>query len=1073
MGKRKTAFHVIACLVLLFVTASLQAQQRTLTGSVAEDKTNTPLEGATVSIRQTGVNTITKADGTFSIQAPAGSVTLTVSFVGHQTETVSVGSNQTSVAVKLSTTTNTQMSDVVVVGYQRQTLRKTTSAVSVVQSRDIENLPAPSFDQLLQGKVAGVNIQNFSGEPGVRNTFVVRGNTTIVTNFNQGYNAQGTSTLDLARSMSTPLYVVDGFPITITDLDAVSSTNTNYLAGINVNDIESIVVQKDAAATAVWGSRGANGVVVIKTKRGRVGKPQFRVSYYTGIVQRPELQYTLLGAEERRQKLDLIRLYAPHQDLRFVNNLPQILTDSLNPAFRGATDWQNLFYQNGTVNNADVSVSGGTEQLNYRVAMNYYDETGIVKQTGFSRYAVRGNFDFKISPKVTSAFSLSLAHLDRKPGLGRGRYDVTPITAYSMPSSLYKLSAADSAFYNGTYTNIRDKNTQDQVNANFQLDYNIVKGIQYSFRGGAALTLDDRDRFQPAEIAPNNRAFVESNKNKFYQYYLANVLTFSKSVNATHNLDFVLTQSLDYKEYNQNQAGGYNPPANIQTVSGIRQADLYGYSDFEQAGLASFLAQGSYDYKGRYILNAAIRADGSSRFGENNKWGYFPTVSLAWILSDENFMKGISWINMLKLRGSYGLSGTEPDDFYAPYNVWSFNGSYNGVTTATPSFQKPITLKNLTWNKSNQLDVGMDLYTFNNRLNVTLDLYRRYSLNPILDFPFPFFTGYSNLKYNAPVKILNEGVDLQITSRNLRPGNKLQWTTNFNISYNKNRLAALPNGNRTFFTDSYAYNNGNTHSLIFQVGQPIYRWAQMLYDGVYTSEEQIPVNPVTGQKVTYFKGNRTVRVGDPIWRDINGDYDVWSDEDRGEQYGDLVPTGDPNPKFTGGLYNEFSYKNFSVGVLCTYTLGRDIINTLAADEFANIWSFGDINTLGANRLPDLRNIHYWTPADLEKGAASGVNFPSLSPFGNSYYQFLPFSTMWNESGDYLRISSITLGYTLPKKVLNRVKVSNLRFYSIFNNVHIFQKAHVPDAELVTPQGDYNGAAYPLPKKITLGFEVTF
>ena len=1033
--------------------------QKPITGKIT-DENGQPLSAVSVKVKGSSIGTSTNANGDFSLDVPENA-TLVISYVGYESKEIKVQKLDI-ISVKLLPAASNKLNEVVVVGYQKQSVKKTTSSLQIVSGKAIENLPAPSFDQLLQGKVSGVNIQNFTGEPGVRNTFTVRGNTTIVTDMN--------TDLDLARTLSTPLYVIDGIPMSITDIEGISSTGTNFLAGINVNDIESIAVQKDAAATAVWGSRGANGVVVIKTKRGRVGKPQFRFSYYTGITEKPKLLRTVAGAEERYQKLALMKEYGTFAQL---GNIPQIISDSLNPAFNNATDWQDLFYKGGIVNNADMTISAGNELLNYRVGLNYYDEDGIVRNTGVTRYTLRGNFDFKISEKLNANLNISATRLDRKRGLGRGRNNVLPINGVTMPASFYGLSQTDKDFYYGQYDRLRDKNQSDIFSGYFQLNYDIIKGVQYSFQGSASKTTDRRDRFLPTDITDDHRSFASSDNGNYQQYYLANILTLNKSCTNVHNFGTVLMQSFQLDERSGSSLWGYNvPDDNIQVVSGIPQQDISGYSYFQQSGLLSFLGQLSYDFKQKYILNASLRADASSRFGANNKWGYFPSVSGAYILSDENFMKRVKWLDLLKFRASYGLTGSMPDDFYAPYNVWDVNqGTYSGVISATPSFYKPITLPNLTWNKSNQLNVGVDLNVLRNRVNISVDLYRKNSLNPIVNLPFPFFTGYTTQTYNAPLKILNEGIDVHIQTRNLSSKSALQWTTDLNMSFNKNRIAALPNGNRTF----YASSRGYYQSLIYSVGRPIYGWAQMIYKGVYDYTNEIPVNPYTGQVLSYFKTYNPVKAGYPIWLDVNKDWDVWSDEDRGEQFGDLVPTGDPNPKMTGGIYNEFSYKNFSLGVLCTFTVGRDIINNFLSDQFAGVWNFGDINNFARQRLPDLSQYDYWSPvkADPTKGSGYAANFPSLNPYGGHFYEFLPFSTMWNESGTYLKIRNVSLGYSLEKKWIEKLGLSSVRVYSIIDNIYNFQRSKVPDAELVSPQGEYQGAAYPLPRKYTIGLEVIF
>lgn len=1028
---------------------------------VAKDERNRPFAGVSVRVAGKNITAVTDSRGAYEIQASVGD-SLRFTFVGYKTKTLAVKGVVLNLSLQLDE--GQGLDEVVVIGYQQQSLRKTTSAVQVVSGKQIENLPAPSFETLLQGRVSGINIQNFTGEPGVRNTFTVRGNTTI----SGGLNDE----VDLANTMSSPLFVIDGMPISSTDLSG-GATGTNYIAGINVNDIESIVVQKDAAATAVWGSRGANGVIIIKTKQGSTGRPTVRLSYYTGASQRPELQRTYAGAEERRQKMDILNEYGSHAQLGVIS---QILTDSLNPSYNNATDWQDLFYSTGRISNYDVNISAGNDVLNYRLSLNHYNEDGIMRNTGFKRYSLRGNFDFRLFPIAKTSLIISASRMDRKRGLGRSANegDPLPVDKGSMPSSFVKLNDVDYEYYYGQYDKLRDNNQTDAISIFSQTDVDLIKGLRYSSQASGQANIDRRDRFMPTEIAPNGISFASANRFEDYTYNLANILNWTHSIQETHNLNLTAMQSFEYKNRKKTELQGFNLPTDdIKVVQGIAQRDLTGKSDLEEAGLLSYLGQFSYDYKGKYIINASWRADASSRFGRNTKWGYFPAFSAAWVASDEHFLKDIDWLELLKFRASYGHSGTLPGKFYAPYNVWDITtATYGGSGMSTPIYyydpnRNSLTQPNLTWNKSKQTNLGLDLYLFKSRLNITADAYRKETISPIFAFAVPFYTGYTKISYNVPMNILNEGVDLTITSRNLGADSKLQWTTNLNLSYNKNRLASLPNNDRTFYMDSRGYNQ----QLLFSVGGPIYGWAQMIYQGVYNQQGDIPVNPITGQRLTYFKGNYPVQPGFPNWLDVNNDWDVWSDEDRGNADGDLVQTGDPNPKFVGGLYNEFTWKNFSLGILGTFTFKRDIINTLMSNQFSNIWNYGSINNFGNQRLPDMSEINYWTPSKAEDPNYE-ANFPSISPYGPNFYQFFPFSTLWNEKGDFFKIKTITIGYRLADKLVDRIGIKGARVYAMFDNIYTFQSANIPDAEAISPQGEYDGGAYPLPRKVTFGVELT-
>ena len=520
MKKEVLLKSIFSTILLLAFTMAGIAQQRSITG-IVQDERKLPLEGATVSLRKTTTSTVTKADGKFQISVPNGKASLAISFVGYETAIISVAENQSSVVVKLNDGGSKKMDEVVIVGVQSQSKKRATMAVASVVSKDIENLPSPSIDQLLQGRVAGLNVQIGSGEPGVAPTIVVRGNTRVNTNIGDANVAQ-------ARALSGPLYVIDGIPTNPEDIgNSIDATGTNYLAGININDIEAVDVQKDAAATAAWGSRGANGVIYIKTKRGRSTTPEFRVNVYGGITSQPSLLNTLTGSAERSQKLEIINKYATPANLQ---NLPQILTDYNNPAFNNATDWQGLFYKQGSVKNVDATISAASNIVNYRISMNYFDEKGIIENFGFKRYSLRGNFDFKINDKLNTQFIVALSKADRQRGRKYSNSDDnTPVSGSAQPASFYRLTAFDSSNFNGLSGKLRNKNVNDFYTASLTLNYAILPALKYTFQGAANISANNRDYFQPSDIDQVSAAngsgqpsYAESNKGTYSTYFFTN-----------------------------------------------------------------------------------------------------------------------------------------------------------------------------------------------------------------------------------------------------------------------------------------------------------------------------------------------------------------------------------------------------------------------------------------------------------------------------------------------------------------------------------------------------------------------
>lgn len=1076
--KRAKPFKVLLFFIFCVLFSVTGLAQRTIDGTVIDADNGTPLEGATISIKGSRNNAVSKENGKFELRLPgSGSATLVVSFVGYNTHTVVAGAGQNNITVRLKANAS-QLQDVVIVGVQAQHRAKSTSSISSVSGKDIENLPAPSVDQLLQGRVAGMNVQVGSAEPGIAPTVIVRGNTKVSTRIADDPEVAR------AQAMSGPLYVIDGMPINPDDISSLDATGTNFLAGINVNDIASVDVQKDAAATAAWGSRGANGVVYITTKGGASSVPEFRVNVYGGIVQVPQLLKTAVGAAERQQKLDIINTYGTYENLR---SLPISLTDKFNPAYNNATDWQGLFYGNGSVKNIDASIAASNQALNYRVGLNYYDEQGIIKAFGFQRYGIRGNFNFKISPKVNSQLIVGISKADRQKGIKYNNSDDnTPVSGSAQPSSLYKLTGFDSSSFLGLYSKLRNKNINDYYSLGFTFNYSIIPGVKYTFQGSADIQAINRDYFQPsnidaiaAELDPDEvqPSYAESSKSTFATYFMNNMLTYNKSFKAgshVHNLVVTGSQQFSSDVANTTFTAGWNVPSNnIQVVQGIPQVDLSGYSNYQADAMLSLLGQAQYDYDGKYLFYGSYRGDASSRFGKNSKWGYFPAVSLGWILSRENFMKNISnVVSFLKIRGSYGISGRQSPDYYAPFNSYVLSGTYQGSSAIQPDYNNGLTKNNLTWAKVYQKDLGIDAEFLDGRLSINADIYDKLSKGDFFDFQLPFFTGFQSINFNAnDLWVSNRGLDLTISVKDILGRNKtFKWNTQLTLSHNKNLIAKLPNNNRTFVIDDW-----NGISRIYSVGQPIYEMFQLKYVGVFNNTSEIPFDPLTGKPLTYFKGNHGVVPGDPAWLDVNKIGDVWPDEDNGAQYGDRIPTGDPNPKYTGGWVNEFTYKNFTLSILSIFTWKRDVVNTYFQQQVSNVVGgySSSISSFASGRLPDMSGYNYWTPQAVEKNPDFKADFPSINPFGPSYYQYIPISSQFNEDGSYFKVKNIMLNYRLPANFISRLKLKDLRVYGNVENVVTFKKGTMPNPELVDQLGVYTGGAYPIPTKYTIGAEIRF
>lgn len=1049
---------LLICSLLLYYGAV--CAQVTVTGVVKGGDDGATIPGVSVTIKGTQTGVSTNTDGAFKISAPKDAV-LIFTFIGYLPREIEVkGRAVINVTLQPS---KKELNDVVVVGYHEVKQRTTTAAITVISGKQIEDLPTPSFTQALQGKVTGVNIQNFSGQPGVRNTFTVRGNSALSSNLSE------------ANALSSPLFIIDGIPTSITDLGSYDNTQTDVLAGININDIESIQIEKDAAATAIWGSRGANGVVVLRTKRGVKGKPQVNLNIYGGFSGQPRLMETAAGSFERNQKINFITTQG---GVRSISALPQMLTDSLNPAFNNATNWQNYFYRKGSIYNVDLSVAGATpsDEINYRLSLNDYNEQGVLYGTGLKRYSFRTNVNYNITQKLSAEVNISFSRVDRRPGLGNDPHTINPLSGFNQPSSLYHVNSTDIARYRGQYSGLRNLDRNDLLTGFLGLHYQILPGLTYKVEGSVSGNLDDNSFSSPSTLSAQGISTSYDYNSKYVSTNINNVLSYNKTIGTNHHINVLVLQNFQRDEVNSLNVYGDNiPDDNVKVVQGVPQSSLSASTDYQASSLLSYASQAHYDYKGKYLLDATMRADASSRFGANHKWGYFPSVSAGYILSDENYLKSINWISLLKLRASYGVNGDQPSSFYAPYNTYNLTqGYYNGIAMGTPNFNtgNGVTDKNLTWEPTKQLDLGFDASFLKDRIDITFDYYNKKQSSKYYTFPLAFYTGYTQQTSNSGLSVGNSGIEVNINTHNLSPASKFQWTTNLNFSYNRNKILSLPNGNRTIYANYNDPNSGLSVNYIFQVGKPLYILNQMIYQGIYNSQSQIPVNPYTGQVLTYFKTYYPVKPGYPIWKDANGDYDVWSDEDKGNAQGDLLPAADPNPAITGGFNNNFTYKSWSLAIGTSFTLKRDIINSLQSNQFDR-WSGGIYNFTNSG-IPDLSKLGFWNPAlAAQNPNGYSAKFPALNPSGAYFYQFFPFSTMFNENGAYLKINYISLGYKLPKKVLDALKITGCRFYATLDNVYTFQKANLPNAEQVNPFGIYDGATYPIPKKLTIGVNVQF
>lgn len=1051
------------CLLLLFCwNAMAMAQQATLTGTVRNSK-GEPLAGATVSEKNQTANSVqTDSDGIFKITLRGTGNAIVITSVGYKELTVDV-KDKTTVSVTL-TENEQSLDDVVVVGYQRINRKKVTGAVSTIRAKEIENIPVASVDAMMQGRLSGVNIQNFSGEPGTQGVILVRGNTRIGRDLNSENPV-----------MSNPLYIIDGIPYNNDDVSQFQQSGTNFLAGINPNDIESIDVLKDASAAAIYGARGANGVIVITTKRAKLGKPTITLNAYSGFTQKPKLREVLAGIEERRTKIDIIANQSTPAQMQTA--LPMLLTDSLNPAFNNATDWQSLYYQTGVVKNFDLSATGGNAAANYRVGLGYYDEEGIIKNYGFKRYAFSSTINLKPSEKMNIQTILRYSLMDRLAGSDSRA--AVPLNPGGMPSSLLYLSDLDREVKLRSSNNLKDKRISHNLNLNTLVSYELIKDLlKVESRAGFSLYPSRRDVFVSGLLNANGLATASSNTSMNYNANLTNTLTLTKSFNDLHNLIATAGNSVEYEQNRSTFVSGSNIVSDqIQVVRGVSSDYLQGGSDMSNRGLLSYFTQLAYDYDSRYILSVFFRADASSRFGKDNRWAYFPSVSAAWIASDEKFLENSKFLSFLKFKASYGINGVEPPadyGYYLSYNKYlagagGFSGNadnaltYNGIVAVQPDWVNGVAQDKLSWVRTNQVNVGTEMaFGAQSRIRLEVDAYVRNVENGFFEFTLPYHTGYERIQTNG-VGMRNMGVEATFSTKNLSRTSPLQWNSRITISKNRDIVTSLPNGDRDLFTGGFYSNN----KLV--VGRSPNLFNLIMYQGVYSREEDIPVDPLTGTKISYiFRGSAPV-AGWARFLDANGDYFI--KDDKTSAYGDFITQLDPNPGITGGFLNDFSYKNWSLSLNCVFTFDRDIQNNSLVDEFWYNDAFGGITFGGIGAFTNM-SISNYREMGVWMNPGDDAKYPRI-PIRTDNYTWNPNSSIYMDKGSYFRLKTVQLGYNTNEKFLSRFKLNGLRFFATLDNVFIIQNAKtVPDAEQVDFYGYYNGQSYPIPRKATLGLNVT-
>lgn len=1048
--------------MMLFVLFSVTvAMAQVLVRGTVVDQTGESVIGASIQVKGTTQGTITDIDGKFSLGVPDKKSVIVVSFIGYATKELQVDTSKP-MSIVLEEDTKV-LDEVVVVGYQEVRKKDLTGSVAKADMNELLNTPVGSFDQTLGGRIAGVNVSSSEGTPGGTMNIVIRGNNSLTQD-------------------NSPLYVIDGFPV---EDAAIAST-------INPSDIESLDILKDASATAIYGARGANGVVIITTKKGKVGKAQLS---YDGSVTMHHVTRTI----PMMDAYEFVKLQAETYPASIANSTggylmeyqgKQWTLDDYRDIFQ--YDWQDEILRTALQHNHNIRLTGGTEGVRYNASVSYYNQDGILLNSGYERFQARANTVIKrdkLDISLTTNYSRSIQTGSTPSetsysGMNNLFYSVwgyRPVTYpnKSMESLLNDVmdEAIDSSndYRFNPIRSLKEEYRKYYIN-NLQLNgyvsYEFIKGLKLKVSGGYTYDARKNDQFNNSNTrygGPTSTDKVNAQiiRNERLTWLNENTLTYQTNIKKKHffnSLVGITFQNSDYEYYSLKST---HIPNESLGMAGMADGTLSSSSSLKSSwSMMSYLARLNYNYKSKYYATASFRADGSSKFSKKHRYGYFPSGSLAWNFMEEEFMAPIKKVvGAGKLRVSWGLTGNNrigEYDYYAllqmlkekqgdyisngsiPSGVYPFDNDMSSVGMV------PVSLPNedLKWETTEQWNVGLDLSFFNERLNFTADVYRKTTRDLLLEASLPLVSGYYSATKNIG-KVRNDGLELSLSTVNVQTKD-FTWTSDFNIAFNKNEVLELAENQLSLTTAARFDQNYNSQpSYIAKVGLPMGMMYGYIYEGTYKYDDFVKSgNSYTlKDNVPYFSSEANTQPGMPKYKDVNGDGIIDTN--------DRTIIGRGLPIHTGGFTNSFTYKGFDLSVFFQWSYGNDIMNANRL-FFENAGGKKDLNQFAsyANR---------WTPENPESDIPAATKSASNNVISSRII----------EDGSYLRLKTVTLGYTFPKALIAKAKLSNARVYVAAQNLWTWTSYSGYDPEVsvrnsaLTPGLDFSS----YPRAFTLSFGV--
>ncbi|MDR2131064.1 MAG: SusC/RagA family TonB-linked outer membrane protein [Odoribacteraceae bacterium] len=1045
-----------------------------VSGTVTDKKGET-LIGVSVLAESAAVGAATDVNGRFSFVAPDSTGALIVSYIGYKTRRVPyVAGHPLTIVLEEEVS---QLDGVTIVAYGTRKTRELVGSVSSVKADDIKEIPTAGFENLLQGRMAGVEIVNQSGAPGGGGTMVVI----------RGYNTFKSSRGGDPQPDGAPLYVIDGVP-----MHSFTSTETgmNTIADIDPAIIESVEVLKDAASASIYGSRSGNGVILITTKKGKRGAPAFSatLSYSRSVL--PEAPARFGGRMEREYYLEALKHYRTaswidgsypgsygesnsffsgaydffwNYGMPAMNTTTRVLQDSLNPFYNNATDWFRAVFRPGKILNANVQASGGSETLRYMLSGNYYKEAGIMLGSDFNRVGVNLGLYLTPNERVSVNARVYAAFTDRSRGNGSGgsssntNYKVEGLTVDPRGTSSLLLNAGPTIekLLEQLNSQVED-NTGYRFTANGGLEYEFIKGLRAKANGGIDFVQVNRHFFRPSTLdpytnrEPENR--IESSIQRVIFAQGEGLLTYKRSWDDAHHLDLLAGISFDRSLELFNKANAEGTPSDyIRQIIGVDPIrslydGQYHESRFEVNTNKtvkvneSFFGRVAYNYLQKYLVEATLRRDGSSVFGEDRRWATFPSIAAGWAFSEESFVE-IPWLNFGKARASWGRSGVQFAEPYLAHGIMDIGGNYNGIKGITTT---EIQNKELGWEESDQYNAGVDAELFGYRFHVKADYYYRYTRGKLWRVPLPSGKSYYgpsvNGQYQNAMDVSNQGVEIEL-GYDLFRDTPVTWKTKLTLSRNWNRFEKSYSG---IDVDHYV------------IGKPLFQIMMYKGNGYYQTQQEVPAYYRADGSKQYLHPmagiGQTFTAGDARIVDINGDGSI--------DITDMVNVGSSIAKVYGGWSHELKWKAFDLHMLFSYALGRDMYKTYTYSSL-NAYDNGQ----GGHALyVNTDKATFWTP---ENPDAAYARLGSLNGGGGLLEGNL-------EHVSYMKLKTLTLGYTLGTERAARLGIKGARVYLSGENLFTLTNYSGIDPEAVSIESGHDSfETYPLARKWSAGLTLNF